>query len=112
MNAGEFYEVRCPSCDVSFAPGTRSCLHCGGRIPRGGGLRPTSRDPEGSFEGSLPFPELSDSESEVRRGAGAGTDEGAPADEATRPWWFRLGGNVVWVLLALVAAITQMCERG
>ena len=25
------FEVRCPSCDVSFPPETRSCLHCGGR---------------------------------------------------------------------------------
>jgi len=25
------YEVRCPRCDVSFAPETRICVHCGGR---------------------------------------------------------------------------------
>ena len=26
------YEVRCPRCDCSFAPGTRVCVHCGDRI--------------------------------------------------------------------------------
>lgn len=25
------YEVRCPSCDVSFPKGTKRCMHCGGR---------------------------------------------------------------------------------
>ena len=25
------YEVRCHRCNVSFPPGTRVCLHCGGR---------------------------------------------------------------------------------
>ena len=29
------YEVRCPRCDVSFAPETRTCVHCGG--PTGSG---------------------------------------------------------------------------
>ena len=24
------YEVRCSNCDVSFAPETRTCVHCGG----------------------------------------------------------------------------------
>jgi hypothetical protein len=24
------YEVRCPRCDVSFPPQTRTCIHCGG----------------------------------------------------------------------------------
>ena len=25
------FEVRCHSCNVSFPPGTKVCLHCGGR---------------------------------------------------------------------------------
>jgi hypothetical protein len=29
------FEVRCPSCDVSFPTGTRRCLHCGGRVGKG-----------------------------------------------------------------------------
>jgi hypothetical protein len=29
---GQVYEVRCYSCDCSFAPGTRRCIHCGERI--------------------------------------------------------------------------------
>jgi ribosomal protein L37E len=27
-------EVYCPRCSVSFPVGTRTCLHCGGRISR------------------------------------------------------------------------------
>lgn len=28
------YEVRCYSCDTSFAPGTKQCVHCGQRLGR------------------------------------------------------------------------------
>jgi hypothetical protein len=28
----EPYEVRCHRCQCSFAPGTKQCLHCGGRL--------------------------------------------------------------------------------
>jgi hypothetical protein len=29
---GQPYEVRCYRCSCSFAPGTKQCLHCGGRL--------------------------------------------------------------------------------
>ena len=25
-------EIRCPDCDCSFAPGTKTCIHCGMRL--------------------------------------------------------------------------------
>lgn len=28
------YEVYCPRCRVTFPVGTKSCLHCGGRVGR------------------------------------------------------------------------------
>jgi hypothetical protein len=28
------YEVFCPRCRVTFPVGTRSCIHCGGRLAR------------------------------------------------------------------------------
>jgi hypothetical protein len=44
------YEVRCPACECSFAPGTRYCVHCGGRI--GGRLRiPGASVQDGNWEG-------------------------------------------------------------
>jgi hypothetical protein len=29
-----YFEVRCERCKTSFAPGTRTCVHCGGPIGR------------------------------------------------------------------------------
>jgi len=33
------FEVRCPSCNVSFPVGTRRCVHCGGRTGESLGAR-------------------------------------------------------------------------
>lgn len=45
------YEVRCQRCQCSFAPGTKHCLHCGGRLGTAPEL-PFGRAPlEGSAEG-------------------------------------------------------------
>jgi hypothetical protein len=46
----EPYEVRCHRCHCSFAPGTKQCLHCGGRLgpplelPFVGGPAPAAGD--------------------------------------------------------------------
>ena len=66
------YEVWCPSCQVTFSPGTKRCVHCGGRTTaeRGaaiGALRElavvpafseeivvTSADPPGPLEEEAP----------------------------------------------------------
>ena len=34
MSDASYYEVRCERCRTSFAPGTKSCAHCGGAIGR------------------------------------------------------------------------------
>ncbi len=33
--SSQAYEVRCEDCQVSFALGTRDCVHCGRRLRRG-----------------------------------------------------------------------------
>ena len=107
-SGGKVYEVRCSGCNVSFPPETRRCMHCGGRTSPGGSP-PSPKpafpiDPAGAVaseqareeEGSwLTLPDLNDT-----------TDEEPPA----RPGWLRLGGGLVWVVLAILASLGQMCE--
>ena len=81
------YEVRCYNCNVSFPPGTKRCMHCGGRT----GQKPVP-GPIPGMEPPHPL-ELEDMEDEnpLRRG---------PA---------RLLMGAVWVLLALVASLYRVC---
>ena len=37
------YEVWCPKCRVTFAIGTRQCIHCGGRLGKRGSARSFGR---------------------------------------------------------------------
>jgi hypothetical protein len=79
------YEVYCHHCRVTFALGTRRCIHCG---------RPLSGP---------------------GRTLGVATDLlDVPAEvEAAEPTPLRrFGGMSLWVLLALGAALTRMCEGG
>jgi hypothetical protein len=79
------YEVYCHHCRVTFAAGTRNCVHCGRRVSAPGRTQTV---------------------------AGALTE--APAElEAAEPTPLRrFGGMSLWVLLALGAALSRMCEGG
>jgi hypothetical protein len=79
------YEVYCNHCRVTFAAGTRSCVHCGGPLS-GAGRSPAV--------------------------AGAVLDAPAEAEVAEPSPLRRLGGMSLWVLLALGAALSRMCEGG
>jgi hypothetical protein len=53
-----YFEVRCERCRTSFAPGTKSCIHCGGPLGRrffGGD--PTRRAMEEMIAGPEPVGE-------------------------------------------------------
>jgi len=104
------YEVRCPRCNVSFAPETRVCIHCGGRtVGSGKGRRRGARMglPDGgaqseddvfifqSADGAEPFP------SEVG-------DEA----EAPRAGFLRTAITIVWVLLAIGFSLMRACSEG
>lgn len=106
-SSDQVYEVRCPACKVSFPPETGRCFHCGGRTsPRGSpSLKPVfSIDRDGTVvaektreeEGS--WPALQDPND--------ATDGETPA----RSGWLRLGGGLVWIVLAILASLGQMCE--
>ncbi len=62
------FEVHCPSCDVTFAVGTRHCIHCGGATTESGSQSgsqsrfgragPKELDPE--WDNAMPFPILTE----------------------------------------------------
>lgn len=77
------YEVYCYDCRVTFAAGTRTCVHCGRRL--GGPARRS----------------MADLETEIPEG-----------DIAEPGMGRRLGGMSLWVLIAVAAALTRMCTEG
>lgn len=87
------YEVRCPSCNVSFPPETRRCLHCGERTVR---------------------PHADEAEVRVHTAAGGATSLEAAEDEAElTPQRLPLRiMSLVWVALALVASFWRVCTEG
>jgi hypothetical protein len=86
------FEVYCYRCRVSFALGTRTCVHCGAPIGRnrmGAGPGPVQPG-EPAAEG-VPL-ELA--------------DEGELQEVSIGR---RLGGTSLWILLAIGAALARMC---
>jgi hypothetical protein len=107
MTTESQYEVRCPSCDVTFPIGTKKCMHCGGRTgpshirvaeralpysPIGGGEAvgdagsPPTHDLEPLSQGSL-----HDDESAPRRGL------------------LRSAGTLIWVLMLVGFSLMRAC---
>lgn len=82
------YEVYCYNCRVTFAAGTRNCIHCGQRL----GKSRTPPDPTGA---TAP-PTLDDLDTEAI--------DTSPLRRA--------GGISLWVLIAVGAAIARMCGEG
>jgi hypothetical protein len=82
----QLYEVRCYRCNCSFAPGTRQCLHCGGR------LLPPGIAPAGVMGTAAPG-----AEQEV---------EAAPPSFARVLLWLVSAG------LAVALSALQTCGRG
>lgn len=122
MSAGTVYEIRCDSCDVSFPPGTKSCLHCKqrlGRHPSRSLAVQTLRGPAAlgetgdriepladGFRWKPPVPgELADL---TRPDSDSPEEpEGSPVRTA-----LRLGVNALWILGAILITALQMCRGG
>ncbi len=79
------YEVRCQSCNTSFPPGTRRCIHCGERIGR---QRPV--------EAGLPIP----------------FEGGEPEEELSGGSAARTGLWVATALIAMAGSFFRMCQGG
>jgi hypothetical protein len=94
------YEVRCPRCNVSFPPGTKRCMHCGGRTGPGlvAGSTSQSDGPEFVLRPS------------DRTGPGAfGEEEEELGDR--RPGLMRSAVTVIWVLLAIAFSVIRACSE-
>jgi hypothetical protein len=75
---------------VTYPPGRRICVHCGGRVlPSRDALVPVE-PADGPF---LPGPEPADD---------------APAQRSVR---VRLASTLVWVVLAVAAAVFRICQE-
>lgn len=80
------FEVYCDHCKVTFAAGTKKCIHCGQRLGSPGMPTPGSAaaarelDPEGGMDAANPLR--------------------------------RAGGVSLWVLVAVMAALARMCGGG
>lgn len=99
------HEAWCPHCHVSHVPGTKRCLHCGGRVlpvrPGEGVRLAAAAGAPAAFEGGA-APELA---------AEPADEEQAAAARAARP--LRIGVATIWIVLAVVGAILRTCaERG
>ena len=106
-SSGQVYEVRCSDCKVSFPPETRRCFHCGGRTSPGGSpsLKPVfSIDPDGTGVAE------NAREEEASWSALQDPNDTTDGETPARPGWLRLGGGLVWVVLAILASLGQMCE--
>jgi len=89
------YEVRCPSCAVTFPVGTRRCIHCGGAT--------TTQETAARLQAlrELPF------EFEPA--------DGPPMEEEPEQESPRRGGRglaLMWLLLAVAASIYRTCAQG
>ena len=79
------YEVRCLRCNVSFPPGTRRCLHCGGR---------TGRPPPVTMDMPSPVP------------------DGEPEEEMPGGSAARAGLWAVTAAIAMAGSLFRMCQGG
>lgn len=79
------YESYCFNCGVTFPANARRCIHCGGRVGR--------RDPKGArpIAAELPAEEEAPQEASLLR---------------------RVGSISLWVLVAIGAALSRLCQEG
>ena len=101
------FEVRCPSCDVSFPVGTRRCLHCGGR----------TGPPRFQVAGMPAELVARDAAAEAEYSMQVGDDEappplGDPEPRKARGGWMNAGGSLLWIGMAVVFAIMRACGEG
>ena len=114
------YEVWCHSCNVTFPPEQKTCIHCGGRLrsesPRRG-LRAARREPEfvltpQGFE-EVPAGGPAEIEGPLVAGAGPAMSGTGPVDEEpVRRSLMRAGMTVVWMVLLAAGYAWRACSQG
>ena len=110
------YEVWCPACDVSFPPGTKRCLHCGGR---------TQNERPAADRGASKVFDFG-SNGIGSNGIGSGAEHaaqegfmefsgGQPLEaeqESPRRRGLRAGMSIVWMVLLAAGYLWQNCVGG
>lgn len=104
------YEVRCPRCDVSFAPETKKCIHCGGRTTAAGHVSIHSLPQKQTDYLSRATPEAIEPESEGLFPVFTGPDADQGGESAEQgPGLGRsiLGsmGSLIWIALIIAFSI-------
>ena len=82
------FEVYCQRCRVTFPLGTRTCLHCGGRLAR-----------ERQAASRFATPQELDPEAVL-------AEDELPVRRALSPF------TAIWVLLAIAATLYRACTAG
>lgn len=103
------FEVRCPSCNVSFPVGTKRCIHCGARMSKS----------LGNGSGVLRSLEIASTQ-EVRGTRSTIDYDGgeSPFDEAgdevvePRTSILRRSVTVIWVVLLIGISVIRACTEG
>ncbi len=111
---GSPYEVRCPRCDVSFAPETRRCIHCGGPTAASDAPSIAIAAP-GSSPWSRPQPESSTEsarEAPAPIGGGPGPELPEDAPPSVGSSLLRTFGSLFWVVALVAFSILRSCSEG
>lgn len=119
-----FYEIRCQRCDVSFPPETKVCMHCGERIRPQSQVLTSSSSLEEALMNVLPSdvreraqreyepqPSVEKVSAESNFGE-VDTPHEAEGTEEPRFSKSKLLGNLVWIVLAILASAFQVCRGG
>ena len=114
------YEIRCQRCDVSFPPESKVCFHCGERIRPQRQILTSVPALEEAFQDIIPAEMLAGKSSSAAIPGSPGIK--IPADppetieeeEEEQPRFSksRLLGNLVWIVLAVLASAFQVCRGG
>ena len=112
-----FYEIRCQRCNVSFPPETKVCIHCGERIRPQRQVLVSAPALENAFQSIIPADALVDKPSSLafQRSQEMAIPEDPRQtiegeEEQPRFSKSRILGNLVWIVLAVVASAFQVCR--
>ena len=114
MAKGGAFEVRCPSCNVTFPVGTRQCIHCGGRTTKPARLPEGVHAAEGQISSEpihvMPTPK-------GREQTLPGTADAIPAEDGIEEEeyersWARTIFNLLFIALAIGISVMRACSEG
>lgn len=107
MRGVSVFEVRCPSCDVSFPARTRRCIHCGGRT--GQGRVGIAEGPSAPYDAEDEYHEVYAQPEMAEADPLSGSQEEPRAKGRGR---MNAGISLVWILMAVAFSVMRACGDG